>query len=68
MSVRIYGEPYVHKFCAVNISCNITRSQAVSPVVKFRHVLGRGFMIHWVILIFIKCLLADQNQLFYIKE
>ena len=33
---------------------NITRRQAISPVAKFYHVLGRGFMSLRVILIFIK--------------
>ena len=65
--VWIYGEPYAHKFCAVDIFFNITRHQAISPVAKFHHVLGRGFMIQWVILIFIKSLSANQNQLFYMK-
>ena len=50
---RIYGEPYMHKFCAVNIFWNITRRQAISPVAKFHHVLGLGFMIQRVKLIFI---------------
>ena len=45
---------------------NITRRQAILPVAKFHHVLGRGFMIQRVILIFIKCLSANQNQLLYI--
>ena len=66
--VRIYGEPYMHKFCAVDFffleyhssSSNITRCQ-------FHHGLGRGLMIQRVILIFIKCLSANQNQLFYLK-
>ena len=65
--VRIYGETYAHKFCAVDIFWNITRHQAISPVAKFRHVLGRGFMIQRVILKFITCLSANQNQLFYMK-
>ena len=43
--VRIWGEPYTHKFCTVNIFLNITHCQAISPVAKFHHVLGRGFMI-----------------------
>ena len=34
---------------------------------KFHHMYGRGFMIPRVILIFIKCLSANQNQLFYMK-
>ena len=65
--VRIYGEPYAHKFCAVDFFWNITHRQAISPVAKFHHVLGRDFLIHRVILIFIKCLSANQNQLFYMK-
>ena len=40
---------------------------AISPIAKFHHVLGRGFMIQREILIFIKCLSANQNQLFYMK-
>ena len=44
-AVRIYGEPYTHKFCAVDNFLNITRHQAISPVGTFHHVLGRGFMI-----------------------
>ena len=51
--VRIYGEPYVHKFCVVDFIWNSTRRQAISPVAKFYHVLGRGFMILWVVLFFI---------------
>ena len=50
--VRIYGEPYAHKFCAVDNFWNFTRRQAISPVAKFHHVLGRGFMIPRVILLF----------------
>ena len=60
--VGIYGEPYAHKLCAVDIFRNITRRQQYHP-----HVLGRGFMILRVILIFIKCLSANQNQLFYMN-
>ena len=41
--------------------------QATSHVAKFHRVLGRGFMIQRVILIFIKCLSANQNQLFNMK-
>ena len=65
--VRIYGEPYSHKFCTVDNFWNITGRQATSPVATFQHVLGRGFMIPRVILIFIKCLSANQNQLFHMK-
>ena len=65
--VRIYGEPYAHKFCAVDNFLNITCYQAISPVVMFHHMLGHGFMIPRVIFIFIKCLSANQNQLFYMK-
>ena len=64
--VRIYGEPYAHKFCAVDIfleyhpsSSNITHCQVPSR--------RRGFMIQWMILIFIKCLSANQNRLFCMK-
>ena len=46
---------------------NITRRQEISPVAKFHHLQGRGFMIQRGILMFIKCLSANQNQLFYIK-
>ena len=46
---------------------NITRRQAISPVAKSHHVLGRGFTIQRVILSVIKCLSANQNQLFYMK-
>ena len=45
---------------------NITRRQAISPVATFNHVFGSGFVIQRVILIFINCLSANQNQLFYI--
>ena len=65
--VRIYGEPYAHKFCAVDILWNIACRQAISPLAKFQQVLGRCFMIQRVILIFIKCLSANQNHLFYMK-
>ena len=61
----VFGE-YPHKFCAVDIFWNIIRRQALSPVAKSHHVLGRGCMIQLVILIFINsCLSANQNQLFY---
>ena len=46
---------------------NITRRQAISHVAKFCHVLGHGSMIKLMVFIFIKCFLANQNQLFYIK-
>ena len=58
--VRIYGELYTHKFCAVYIFW-------ISPVAKFHHVIGHGFTIQRVILIVIKCLSANQIQLFYMK-
>ena len=57
--VRICGELYTHKFCAVNIFWNITRRQEISHVHKFHYVLGRGFMIQREKLIFIKCLSAN---------
>ena len=47
----MYGEPYAHKFCSVDIFWNITRHQAISPVAKVHHMLGHGFMIQWLILI-----------------
>ena len=53
---RIYGEPYVHQFCGVDIFLNITRRQVISPVAQFHHLLGCGFVNQWVILIFTKCL------------
>ena len=65
--VRIYGEPYAHKFCAVYNFWNIDRRQAISPIATFHQVLGRGFLLQRVILIFIKCLSANHNQLFYMK-
>ena len=34
-----------------NFFWNITHRQAISPVANFLHVLGRGFMIQWMILI-----------------
>ena len=66
---RIYGKLYAHKFCAVDNFWNIARRQAISSVPKFHHVLGRGFMIQRMILLFIKCLSANQNhlQVFYMK-
>mgnify|MGYP003690464617 CR=1 FL=1 len=67
MPVRIYGEPYAHKFCVIDIFWNITRRQGMSPVARFHHVLGRSFVIQRVILIFIKCLSVNQNQLIYMK-
>ena len=35
--VRIYGEPYAHKFCAVDIFWNITRCQVLSHVRAWFH-------------------------------
>ena len=51
----------------INLAQSITRRQAISPIAKSYHMLGRGLMIQQVILIFIKCFLANQNQLFYIN-
>ena len=68
MPVKFYGEPYVHKFSGVNIFWNITHRQAISPVAKFDHLLGHGFMIQRVILILSNVSMsANQNQLFYMK-
>ena len=64
--VRIYCGPYAHKFCAVDIFLNITHCQA-KHLAKFHHLLGHGFTIQRVILIFIKFPSANQNQLFYMK-
>ena len=55
---------YIVNRTRINIFWNITRRQTISPVAKFLHVLGLGFMIQRVILIFIKFLSAKQNQLF----
>ena len=66
-SIRIYGEPYALKFCAVDMFWNTTRRQALSPLAMFHHVSAHGFIIQRVILIFIKCPLANQIQLFYKK-
>ena len=65
--VRIYGEPYAHKFCAVDIFLEYQLLSSNITLAKSHHVLGRGFMIQRLILIFIKCLSASQNQLFYMK-
>ena len=46
---------------------NITRRQALTAVAKFHHVLGCGFTIQRVVLIFKECLTANQNQLLYMK-
>ena len=54
--VRIYGESYAHKFCAV---VNITRCRVQSSVRAWFHVSA--------ILIFIKCLSANRNRLFYMS-
>ena len=62
--VRVYGEPYAHIFCAVDIFWNIARLQAISPVAKSHYVLRRGLMIQLEILNFFKCFSANQNQLF----
>ena len=40
----------------------INRREAISTVAKLHHVIGRGLMIQQVILIFIKCLSANQNK------
>ena len=63
--VRIFGESYAHKF-DLHSWCffNITRSQTIPPIAMFHHVLGFGFMIQQLILIFIKCLSANQNSHF----
>ena len=63
--VKTFGEPFAHKFCAVNIFWNISRRQAISPVAKFHNVLGtQCFHDSAVILIYIKCFSANQNWLY----
>ena len=59
--IYMYGKLFVQEFCPVYIFWNISRRQAITPVAKFRHVLGRGFMIQRVILIFIKNFSGNQN-------
>ena len=54
-----------HILCAVDIFRNISGRQAISPVAKFHHVLGRGFMIQRVIMIFIKCLSQSESTLLH---
>ena len=71
MLVRIYDEPYMHKFCAVDTFLNITHLQAMSPVAKFHHLLGRGFheladvidFYYIPINIYISFEMLDQNAL-----
>ena len=56
------------KISHVILTCSqFSRRQAISPVAKFHHLLGRGFIIQRVILIFIKCLSANQNHSDWIK-
>ena len=64
--VRIYGKPYAHKFCAVDIfweyhpsSTNITRCEVPLHVKAWFH--------DSPVDIDIKCLSPNQNQLFYMK-
>ena len=59
--IYMYGKLFVQEFCPVYIFWNISRRQAITTVAKFRHVLGRGFMIQRVILIFIKNFSGNQN-------
>ena len=54
--VRIYVN-------STRINFALSISFWISPTVKFRHVLGSGFMIQMVILILIKYFLANQNKL-----
>ena len=80
--IFVFRTPYIHTLIrrqsesmvnrtrinsAQSIIFYITRRQAISTVAKLHHVIGRGFVIQRVILIFIKCLSANQNQLFYMK-
>ena len=45
--VRIYGEPYTHKFCAVDnpSSSNINRCQVPSRVIATKHISTDSFLI-----------------------
>ena len=52
--VRIYFGPYAHNYNTINIFLNITHRQAISPVAKFYHLRGHGFLIQLLILIFMK--------------
>ena len=70
MLIRRQSESMVNRTrqnSAQSIFFEITRRQAISPVAEFHYVPGGGFMIQRVILIFIKCLSANQNELFYMK-
>ena len=61
--VRIYGEPINSAVDFFEISPVINQ---YNPLPSF-FMLGLGFMVQRVILIIVKCLSANQNQLFYIK-
>lgn len=50
--IRIFCERKAHKFYAGDNFWNITGRQEMSPVAMFHNVLGRGFVIQQVILIF----------------
>ena len=60
--LKIHEQPNAHQFCAVDIFWNITHRLAKSPVVKFHHGLGRGFMIQRVILILINQIYIIQSE------
>ena len=60
--VRIYGESYRNKFCAVDFFFwNITYRPAISSVAKFHYVLGRGFMIQYNILSYNLCVVFETD-------
>ena len=67
MLIRRQSESLVNSTCIYSAQL-IFLGISISHVAKFRHVLGRGFMIQRVILIFFKCFSVNQNQLFYMKE
>lgn len=50
--IRIFCETKAHKFYAGDNFWNIIGRQEMSPVAMFHNVLGRGFVIQQVILIF----------------
>ena len=59
-------EECMHIFAQSLFLLNITCHQAISSVAKIHHMLGRGFIIQQVILIFIKCFSVSQSELFLI--
>ena len=65
--IRRQSESMVNRTRINSAQSIFFRRQAISHVPKFNRVLVRDFMIQWVILIFINCISANQNKLFYMK-